>query len=514
MMSTTTRVLLVVCILLMLVMVPVVLLGGAGVVYFKTRAAGNEKKLEEYRETLGPQLEEARQELAAARAEHARAIEAAWDSLPDDSPISRDWDFLAEAEAGAAGNERLLIDFTQYVLDLGAGGRAELMAEVREELALARKEGKGTFLHFELDPGEHGEEGAVKRFHRFMQGGSLFAKVESAAHAGIPLPPYRDDDMGYADDYDELKWRRMIRWLALRLQACRAVAAAEAGDPERALAICRSLYDVFYTLNSMPGIGIQSLRLTLSSADRALARALREAPAPDDWRDALLERMGKSTRPEILRARILSRALSEPFDAAPWQEFPWYLRLTFEPPNTEFLTFQVFEHAQVLLEHADEPLFQWRDEYQRLGNKTRPQVLLWDEEGKEDADFDTVTTAVRERLDGSEIVGFAIDALLLRVYQWQCVRRREGVLRVVFAVEDYRACHGVYPACLDLLVPDLLDAIPTDPLSGEPLAYEHFNTGFVLLGVCDCTELSDVDVTWQTGFPEDAPGEDDAPEGE
>ena len=64
--------------------------------------------------------------------------------------------------------------------------------------------------------------------------------------------------------------------------------------------------------------------------------------------------------------------------------------------------------------------------------------------------------------------------------------RAEGWLgnaRGALAVEQYRLEHGVCPERLSDLVPEYLDAVPTDPFDGEPLRYRQFAGGYKVYSV-------------------------------
>ncbi len=55
--------------------------------------------------------------------------------------------------------------------------------------------------------------------------------------------------------------------------------------------------------------------------------------------------------------------------------------------------------------------------------------------------------------------------------------------RCVVAVHRYHAEHGAWPASLDALVGEFLDAVPLDMYTGEPLQYERTEEGFKLWSV-------------------------------
>ena len=57
------------------------------------------------------------------------------------------------------------------------------------------------------------------------------------------------------------------------------------------------------------------------------------------------------------------------------------------------------------------------------------------------------------------------------------IQRRADLVDVKLGAELYRDANGVYPETLDDLVPDYLDVVPTDPLTGEPYYYTIYADG-------------------------------------
>jgi hypothetical protein len=53
--------------------------------------------------------------------------------------------------------------------------------------------------------------------------------------------------------------------------------------------------------------------------------------------------------------------------------------------------------------------------------------------------------------------------------------------RIACALERYRLAHGSYPATLDALAPACIDAVPHDPINGEPYRYRVGPDGTFLL---------------------------------
>ncbi|MFV2067910.1 MAG: hypothetical protein ACC645_13135 [Pirellulales bacterium] len=54
---------------------------------------------------------------------------------------------------------------------------------------------------------------------------------------------------------------------------------------------------------------------------------------------------------------------------------------------------------------------------------------------------------------------------------------------IAMTLAVYRAEHGTYPDALEQLAPDLLDAVPPDLYTGEPLRYERRGKGYLLYSV-------------------------------
>jgi hypothetical protein len=64
--------------------------------------------------------------------------------------------------------------------------------------------------------------------------------------------------------------------------------------------------------------------------------------------------------------------------------------------------------------------------------------------------------------------------MLFRVIDlhWQ-LQRDIASTEVILAMAEYRLDHAAWPETLDQLVPDYLDAVPINPLTGEPFEYRH-----------------------------------------
>ncbi len=83
--------------------------------------------------------------------------------------------------------------------------------------------------------------------------------------------------------------------------------------------------------------------------------------------------------------------------------------------------------------------------------------------------------AFRERTADAEGPGLLADMLLPSTERYLAAVTQLGLLRTaertVLAIERHRAATGALPGSLDKLVPAYLPALPTDPFSGQALAY-------------------------------------------
>ena len=60
---------------------------------------------------------------------------------------------------------------------------------------------------------------------------------------------------------------------------------------------------------------------------------------------------------------------------------------------------------------------------------------------------------------------------------------KHSALQLNGALRRHRLSHGLYPADLDNLVPDILPKLPPDPFSGEPFKYRREMGGAMLYSV-------------------------------
>ena len=56
-------------------------------------------------------------------------------------------------------------------------------------------------------------------------------------------------------------------------------------------------------------------------------------------------------------------------------------------------------------------------------------------------------------------------------------------MELVIALELYRRDHNEYPAALDVLAPQYIDAVPSDPFTGTPMVYQRAGNDYILYSV-------------------------------
>ena len=88
-------------------------------------------------------------------------------------------------------------------------------------------------------------------------------------------------------------------------------------------------------------------------------------------------------------------------------------------------------------------------------------------------------------IDGSApaIVEIMMPAIGKAVQQADLAAFTAAYTRVMLALEVHHAVHGVWPASLDELAPDILDAAPVDPITGQAFGYRVEDDDYVLYGV-------------------------------
>ncbi len=90
----------------------------------------------------------------------------------------------------------------------------------------------------------------------------------------------------------------------------------------------------------------------------------------------------------------------------------------------------------------------------------------------------------RRRRPYSTIVSTLLMPGVSRFFQQDVtMHARLRVARAALAAEQWRMAHGRWPDSLDELVPDLLDAVPLDPFSGDHVIYRRTETGVMVYSI-------------------------------
>jgi hypothetical protein len=262
----------------------------------------------------------------------------------------------------------------------------------------------------------------------------------------------------------EQKTREVCRLLQLD-----AMAEAEAGDPHAALEACRASLNAARSIGDEPTAVSQLIRVatvtsTCKMAGRVLAqgepdegdlKAFQEMLKDEDafpyWDVTLRgERALQNTALDALESgkATLSELAGDPPD---WQE--------------RFLPFLTEDYVRAV--HPD--LFTYMAKLRAAGElppRARDQAMQ---------------QIVREaRAAGPNPVTLFMPAFAKLA---DAFARCHAVLRctaVALAAERYRRLHGDWPKSLDQLAPDLLDTVPTDPFTGDPLLYQRLLDGVVI----------------------------------
>lgn len=99
------------------------------------------------------------------------------------------------------------------------------------------------------------------------------------------------------------------------------------------------------------------------------------------------------------------------------------------------------------------------------------------------------------KIDLVAFMGVSYQRLLIRSLESQAA---DNALGVALATHQFRISHERLPESLDELVPDLLEQVPLDQSSGQPLAMKHFDSGLTLYGAGKDLEFNDATLSATT----------------
>ncbi|USN99071.1 MAG: hypothetical protein H6810_13125 [Phycisphaeraceae bacterium] len=84
---------------------------------------------------------------------------------------------------------------------------------------------------------------------------------------------------------------------------------------------------------------------------------------------------------------------------------------------------------------------------------------------------------------GERLVSLLMPALSSAVHRTDESRTEVEAARLLIALDRFRLAHGTWPASPDELVPTLIDHVPLDPFTGDPLKYMLTDAGPVIYSV-------------------------------
>jgi hypothetical protein len=266
-----------------------------------------------------------------------------------------------------------------------------------------------------------------------------------------------------------------------------AVWQSSHGNKTEALQAVRSGFAVADSLRNEPLLISELVRIALlNETILALERTVSEQRLTDAELTAfidLLERTEAQAKHSLLRGMIGERAGSITLFKTDYRTFDM---LTSGGAGTgngnlgeQLLTMSVF-HIRGALGVADKDLAFYLDTMGKIEaavEKEYPEMIRRTE---------TITSEMQQEFAKSRfrylVSGMTLPSLdkgsLRAAYSAGLLR----CARTALAIERFRLQRDKIPT-LNELVPDYLKEIPRDPVSGEPLEYERFSTGYRIVGV-------------------------------
>ena len=256
-----------------------------------------------------------------------------------------------------------------------------------------------------------------------------------------------------------------------------AILRAEEEDAAGALESCRALLAAARAIGDEPDfiamlIRVNGQRLTVDALERVLAQSER---LPDAQLKAMQELLGRE-----IAAPILLHAMRG--ERAVWDRFLVKLQ-----NGTRTL-------KELTASNESSPLGDWLETRQLVAG--RPLYLRLMNQAVEAARLpvDKQTAAIQEfsraiaELDGDRARRSVILLLIPGIEKLANTNRcQQANLRsalTAVALERYRLEHGAWPETLaDLVKAGLLDAVPLDPIDGQPLRYKRLDDGVVVYSV-------------------------------
>jgi len=294
----------------------------------------------------------------------------------------------------------------------------------------------------------HSREGLDRWLEAYLLGSDDLDQLRSASLRGLATRFY--DLMKSYWKQDDVYWFVTQDFVAT-LMSGRAIAEAEAGLTAEAFDTCLAIHEIAQSSAEGPYLYDQRERVDIEKeADRALQSVLDRVDEWAEWQDEFCSLAGRREDHARLAEVVMREAGLLPVWSAGLvtEEVPIDRRVAswFAGVATD----DIEEAAVELVNLMDEP-------YPQIEQKLE---------------------ALLERCDSwtHYLVDMGAD-----VYE----RHLRGavmadVIPAVFVLKAYKQEHGSYPESLEELVPDYIENVPVDRITGRPVLYWRFDDGFFI----------------------------------
>jgi len=381
-------------------------------------------------------------------------------NLPPDGPLPQDWCLEKRFQEVWRQSEMNLLHGL-YLYRLGELSCQDevraLVADVADWRAnrakLPAKEAEGHF-----DPGE--DEIPLRRFEQYVLSSPFLNELESAIDLGVARCVL---DSPFESHEDEMSTAQ-ARSLSAELLACRVVLLVEQDHHGEAVATALRVHrlvdpeNLLYAPHSL-------ISRSWKAAERSLCTVAKGGNLDAATQQQFLEHYEKRANMDRIERHLCAMAIGEWGDP---------VERDILSARTRAREVEVALHeARRLTKMLQTPLYHSYDAFEAM--------LFTHLNGlKNDSTFKRVASVALRKFEPVEG-----NWLILTILAEGIWLHREAFMKDVivtaFAIEDYTATHGEYPESLDVLVPEFLQAMPVDPVCGEPLDYTYEDTGgFVL----------------------------------
>jgi hypothetical protein len=411
---------------------------------------------QEYSEEVIEIREEVAADLDAAR----KDLEQNFAKLPPECPLPEGWRLETMLKnAWFEVEEESIRDLTTVAL-YSLRGKEEVVrkswADLTQRLGTATAAGNATELEKRFAPNGRSVEDVLAQFRDYVLQADYLDQLETAIDYGVArYVPERPFDF---EDATERRLRTASKLLVLRV-----LYALQENDVEGALETCYRI-QCLARPEVMPYAVHWYREYMNNSANRALMLVMSYGGISEPWRERLVQESTKRFEGSDTAALLLAQAVAEPdmYDSMPFF-------------NQVQQTNRVFEGVKAGTQIMEPPLVQCRDDMQAL----LVEFGVEDFEEEDQSFISDFFDAMRMN-PADLIVGMEVEMTLEDAVGLYRVRFNDEVARTAFVLEAFYAEHGEYPEKLDTLSPEFLDAVPVDPVFGEPLGYEHKDEGYNL----------------------------------